>query len=110
LRQPTIGDQSGASRHRLSIALRPPVFGYSKRRRAITRSPVLSGNFHADGRRWLDLFIDEQINAMKNDPLDDSSVGVALRLRLKLEKSLDRLLADIMEAHFRWAIEAKLVN
>jgi hypothetical protein len=38
LRQPTIGDQSGACRHRLSIALRPPVFGYSKRRRAITRS------------------------------------------------------------------------
>jgi hypothetical protein len=72
--------------------------------------PVLSGNFHADGRRWLDLFIDEQINAMKNDPLDDSSVGVALRLRLKLEKCLDRLLADIMEAQFRWAIEPKLVN
>jgi hypothetical protein len=25
----------------------------------------------SDGRRWLDLFSDEQINAMKNDPLDD---------------------------------------
>ena len=37
-RQPTVGDQSGAWRYRLSIALRPPVFGYSKRRRAITRS------------------------------------------------------------------------
>ena len=68
------------------------------------------GKFHADCRRWLDLFIDEQINAMKNDPLDDSSVGVALRLRLKLEKCLDRLLADIMEAQFRRAIEPKLVN
>jgi hypothetical protein len=29
-------------------------------------------NFHADYRRWLDLFSDEQVNAMKNDPLDDS--------------------------------------
>jgi hypothetical protein len=67
-------------------------------------------NFHADYGRWLDLFSDEQINMIKNSPLDDTSVGVALRLRFKLEKCLDRLLADIMEAHFCWAIEPKLVK
>jgi hypothetical protein len=58
------------------------VFGYSYWRPCgHTIRRCCQGNFQADCHRWLDLFSDEQINAMKNDPLDDSSVGVALRLR-----------------------------
>jgi hypothetical protein len=41
---------------------------------------IASGNFHADCRRWLDLFSDEQIIAMKNDPLDGSSVEAEIEI------------------------------